>query len=68
MLIENICTKKSYTDKSGTEKVMWLNVGVLKTTDKGTRFIELAMFPNTAFYVFEKRDKADVTESTPFDA
>lgn len=68
MIIDNICAKRTYTDKAGAEKVKWLNVGILKTTDKGMRFIELYMFPDTAFYVFEKRDKADSVESTPFDA
>jgi len=56
MLIENICTKKTYTS-NGKEKTLWLNVGILKTTGDGKRYIELNMFPGTPFYVFEKKEK-----------
>lgn len=54
MKYESICTKKTYT-KNGEEKTIWLQVGTFKTTDKGQRFIELNMFPNTPFYIFERK-------------
>jgi len=57
MLIENICTKKTYTTKAGKEKTQWFPVGILKTTDDGRRYIELNMFPGTPFYVFERKEK-----------
>jgi hypothetical protein len=56
MEIKNICTKKTYT-KDGVEKTLWLNVGCLKTTDQGKQFIELNMFPNQSFFVFEPKEK-----------
>jgi hypothetical protein len=56
MKYENICTKRSY-EKNGTTKTVWLTVGRMKTTDEGKRFIELNMFPNTPFYVFEQKQK-----------
>jgi len=58
--IDNIVTKKSYINAEGKEKNIWLNVGCLKTTDKGQRFVELNMFPGTPFYVFERKDKEGV--------
>lgn len=56
MKIENVCTKKTY-QKDGQEKTLWLNVGTFKTTDDGKRFLELNMFPNTPFYIFERKEK-----------
>ena len=58
MKIENICTKKSY-EKNGETKNIWLQVGTLKTTDDGKRFIELNMFPGTPFYVFEQKKREE---------
>lgn len=58
MKIDNICVKKTYM-KDGVEKVIWLNVGCLKTTDAGKQFIELNIFPNQPFYVFEKKEKVE---------
>ena len=58
MLIENICTRKEY-EQNGEKKVIWLKCGVLKTTDKGKRFIELNHMPNTTFFVFENKPKEE---------
>ena len=67
MRIDNICTKKTYM-KDGVEKNIWMKVGVLKTIDNGSQFIDLSMFPDTAFFVFEKKDdvKETTKEGTPF--
>lgn len=69
MILENICTKKEY-ESNGKKKTIWLQVGVFKTADNGSRFIELNMYPNTPFYVFEKKEKnydaGDNSEGTPF--
>jgi hypothetical protein len=56
MTIKNICTKKTY-QKNGEDKSFWPIVGTLKTTDDGKTFIELNMFPNTPFYVFDRKAK-----------
>jgi len=56
MTIKNICTKKTY-QKNGEDKSFWPIVGTLKTTDDGKTFIELNMFPNTPFYVFDCKPK-----------
>ena len=58
MDIKNICVKKTYM-KGTEEKTIWLNVGCLKTTDAGKQFIELNIFPNQPFYVFEKKEKEE---------
>jgi len=55
MKFENICTRRDYTTKDGKEKTKWFQVGLLKTSDDGKRFIELNMFPQTNFYVFEPK-------------
>lgn len=56
--IENICAKRTY-QKNGEEKTVWLQVGTLKTLDDGKRFLELNLFPNTPFYIFEPKDKQE---------
>lgn len=69
MEFKDIVTKRVYTS-NGQEKVKWLNVGVLKTTDEGKQFIELNIFPNTPFYVFEqkKKDTPPATEKSTGEA
>ena len=58
MIFKNICTKKVYT-QNGQEKAKWSVVGTLKEMDDGKQFIELGMYPNTAFYVFAQKDRED---------
>ena len=49
----DICTRKFY-EKEGETKMKWYRAGVMKETDKGTRFIRLFNQPETDFFVFEK--------------
>ena len=56
MHYKDICTKRTY-EKDGKEKAKWFKVGTLKITDEGKEFIELNIFPNTPFYVFEQKKK-----------
>lgn len=58
MKIENVCTVKRY-EKNGEKKTIWLPVGRLKTLDNGKKFLELCMFPDTDFYVFEDKKKEE---------
>ncbi len=58
MKFYNICTKRTY-ESQGVTKTQWLNCGKMKELDGGKRFIELAMFPNTSFYVFEAKPKEE---------
>lgn len=63
----NINTKKNYT-KDGEEKTAWNRVGTLvffpKTENKEAGFkLELHMFPDTQFFLFEEKPKE---EPTPF--
>ncbi len=55
MKLDDICTKKTYKTKDGKEKVKWLKVGVLKTTDEGKKFIEINLLPDVPLYVFEQK-------------
>lgn len=68
----NVTTPKKYT-KDGEEKTQWLQVGTLvkfeATSEKPEGYIlELNMFPNTDFKVFEQKPREDKpsSESTPF--
>jgi hypothetical protein len=58
MIYKDICCRKAYT-KDGIEKVTWLKCGTLRVTDAGKEFIEINMFPNTSFFVFPNKDKAE---------
>jgi hypothetical protein len=58
----NICTSRTYKDKNGEDKKAWRTVGQLikwpATEDKPESMsIELHMFPETRFSVFEERDR-----------
>lgn len=57
MKFYNVSTKRTYTDKTGAEKTKWLQVGTLKETDDGKKFLTLNMFPNESFYVFEQEER-----------
>lgn len=60
----NIVTRKTYKKRDGTEKVQWPNVGSLvyfpPSGQKGDGYaLELSMFPDTKFYVFEAKPRED---------
>lgn len=57
----NIVTKKTYT-ANGVEKAQWNNVGALVHFEpSGTKdesfILELAMFPDTKFFVFPQKEQ-----------
>lgn len=56
MIFKDVCTKREY-EKNGEKKAFWMKVGTLKTTDDGKQYLELFMFPNTPFYIFEQKKK-----------
>ena len=56
MTYKDICTKREY-EVNGEKKVKWYNVGTLRINNDGKEFIELNIFPNTPFYVFEQKKK-----------
>jgi len=60
MIYKDIVTRRTY-QKNGEEKSVWFNVGTYKKTDDGKEFMELNMFPNTTFYVFEKKENNGIT-------
>lgn len=67
----NITTKKTYT-KDGQEKSQWNTVGSLvkfeATSDKPESYIlELNMFPNEKYFVFEQKPK-EQSQSTQLPA
>lgn len=56
MKFQDICTKKEY-EVNGEKKVKWFTVGTLKTTESGKQFLELNMFPDSPFYVFDQKER-----------
>ena len=62
-----INTAKKYT-KDGVEKTQWNNVGRLVEFKEGEFALELNMFPDTKYFVFEDKPKGSVenpTDATP---
>lgn len=57
----NVVTKKTYK-KDGVDKTAWNNVGSLVAFEDGYA-LELSMFPETKFYVFDTEKKDSVTKS-----
>lgn len=57
----NVVTKKTYK-KDGVDKTAWNNVGSLVAFDDGYA-LELSMFPETKFYVFDAEKKDSVTKT-----
>lgn len=62
----NITTKKTYKNKRGEEKNLYPFIGRLTQFDDGKITIDLNMFPNTKFYVFEIDEKKDKAEEPEF--
>ena len=52
----DICSKRTW-EKDGEQKVSWLKVGTKRVLDDGKEMIEINIFPNTPFYVFEQKEK-----------
>lgn len=61
MKFRDVCTKREY-EVQGVKKITWLKVGIIKETDDGKEFLEMNMFPNTPFYIFEQKPKVDKPE------
>ena len=54
-MFKDIVVRKSYT-KDGEEKTFWNKVGTLKEFN-GKQYVELFMYPDTQFYVFDRQDQ-----------
>jgi len=53
MALYKICSKKLY-EKNGEKKVTFYDVGFLKITDAGKKYLTLFIVPQTEFHFFEK--------------
>jgi len=47
-----VLVPKKYT-QNGEEKISWLTVGYVNTSQQGTRFLSLNMFPDQTFVIKE---------------
>ena len=63
MQLFHICTKKEY-EKNGEKKVKWYRVGFMKTADSGKRYIKLYQQPDTEFFVFDREERTQETETS----
>ena len=55
MKLFDVCTRKFY-EKDGEKKIKWYKAGVLKETDKGSRYLRLFHQPEIDFFIFEKEE------------
>ncbi len=55
MKLFDVCTRKFY-EKDGEKKVKWYRAGILKETDKGSRYLRLFHQPEIDFFIFEKEE------------
>jgi hypothetical protein len=62
MQLLNIYTKREY-EKEGEKKTFWNRVGFLKIADDGKLHIRLFLFPDTQFFVFDKKEAKQEAES-----
>ena len=51
----DVCTRKFY-EKDGEKKIKWYRAGIMKETDRGTRFFRFFHQPDTDFFLFERED------------
>jgi hypothetical protein len=56
MKLFDVCTRKFY-EKDGEKKMKWFRAGIMKETDKGTRFLRFFHQPDTEFFIFEKSEE-----------
>jgi len=61
MKLFDICTRKFY-EKEGEKKMKWYRAGMMKETDKGTKFIRLFNQPETDFFIFEREEPKQTEE------
>ena len=62
MKYQDLVTKRTW-EQNGEQKVKWLNIGTLRTTDDGKQYVEINILPETQIFVFDQKDK---TEKEPF--
>ena len=63
MIYKNVCTKREY-EVNGVKKVAWLQCGTLRVNDAGKEFIELNILPNTPLYVFPRKEKEEISQTS----
>jgi len=62
MKLFDVCTRKFY-EKDGEKKVKWYRAGIMKETDKGSRYLRLFSNPETDFFIFEKTENPENKEN-----
>ncbi len=65
MKYQDRVTKRTW-EQNGEEKVKWLNIGTLRTTDDGKQFVEINILPNTPIYVFDQKPREPKGEGSMF--
>jgi len=70
-MVKDLCVRETYTDKDGTEKVIWNKIGLLIEGKK--QYVKLFHMPGVLVSVFEPKDKGkpkenliDLDETAPF--
>jgi hypothetical protein len=60
MKLFDICTQKCF-EQDREKKIKWYRAGVMKETDKGTRYLRLFHQPQTDFFIFEKEKEPKIS-------
>ena len=60
MKFQDLCVKKTWTNRDGEEKVKWQKIGVLKTTDEGKMFVDIFHISEDV-YVFDQKERETAT-------
>jgi len=67
MQLFSICTKKEY-EQNGEKKIKWYKVGFMKMADSGRKYIKLFHQPDTEFFVFDRDENPQKTETKELSA
>jgi hypothetical protein len=59
--IYEVFTRKNY-EKDGEIKTKWYKAGMMKETEKGSRYLRLFNQPEVDFFIFEKELSEEPTE------
>jgi len=61
MKFQDMVVKKIWQDRDGNEKVKWLKIGTLKTTDDGKMFAEINHISEDV-YIFDQKPREAQTQ------
>ena len=61
MQLFSVCTKKEF-EENGEKKMKFYKVGVIKITDRGTKYLRLFHQPSTDFHIFDNEPRLETIQ------